>query len=172
MKLLLTGAPGIGKTTIIMKVLEELQVEGGGFYTEELRQGRRRVGFVVKDLEGREGLLAHVDLAEGPRVGKYRVDVRSFEEVAIPALEEALREKDLVVIDEIGKMELFSERFRELVQEALRGPKDVLGVIHKGHDPFSLSLREIPGVRIWEVTLANRDQLPQRIAEELKKGTL
>lgn len=172
MKLLLTGAPGIGKTTIIMKVLEGLQVEGGGFYTKELRQGRRRMGFVVRDLSGREAVLAHVELTKGPRVGKYRVDVRSFEEVAIPALEEALREKDLVVIDEIGKMELFSERFRQLVQEALRGPKDVLGVIHKGNDPFSRSLREIPGMQIWEVTLANRDHLPQKIAEGLKEGTL
>lgn len=172
MKLLLTGAPGIGKTTIIMKVLEGLQVKRGGFYTKELRQGRRRMGFVVRDLSGREAVLAHVELTKGPRVGKYRVDVRSFEEVAIPALEEALREKDLVVIDEIGKMELFSERFRQLVQEALRGPKDVLGVIHKGNDPFSRSLREIPGVQIWEVTLANRDHLPQRIAEGLKEGTL
>ncbi len=168
MKLLLTGRPGVGKTTVIRRTLEEIDLDAGGFYTEELREGGRRVGFVVRDLEGREGLLAHIGLDRGPRVGKYRVDVRSFEEVALEALRRALKEKSLVVVDEIGKMELFSEGFRKLVLEALRSDRHILGVIPVGRHPFIEEIKGLEGVEVWEVTPGNREEMPIRIASCLK----
>jgi len=168
MKLLLTGRPGVGKSTIIRRTLEEIDLDAGGFYTEELREGGKRVGFVVRDLEGRKGLLAHIGLERGPRVGKYRVDVRSFEQVALEALRRALKEKPLVVVDEIGKMELFSEGFRDLVLKALRSDRHILGVIPVGGHPFIEEIKGLEGVEVWEVTPGNREEMPLRIASRLK----
>ncbi|HYL80544.1 MAG TPA: nucleoside-triphosphatase, partial [Candidatus Acidoferrum sp.] len=108
---LITGAPGSGKTTLIRGVVAELPGRAGGFFTEEIREGEARVGFRVSALDGRTGILAHVKSVLGPKVGRYRVDVASFEAVGVDALEAATRESDLGVVAEIGKMELCSSRF-------------------------------------------------------------
>ena len=128
MKLLLTGPPGIGKTTVIRTVLSGIKIKAGGFYTQEMRRGGRRVGFAMKTLDGEEGVLAHIDKRGEYRVGRYGVDIPLFEAIALPALERALREKEFIVIDEIGKMELFSQRFQEMVMRILdQDAKHLLG---------------------------------------------
>ncbi len=113
--ILLTGKPGIGKTSVIKKIVPLLGTEAGGFFTEEIRVMERRMGFRVVTLDGAEGVLAHVECNSNYTVGKYRVDQDSFERVAIPALESAIKHKSIIIIDEIGKMELFSMKFRMLV---------------------------------------------------------
>ena len=100
-----------------------LGVDAGGFYTEEIRVMDRRMGFRIITLDGKDGILAHVDCNSNYKVGKYRVDLDSFESVAIPTLEKAIKDKAIIVIDEIGKMELFSMKFKELVSNILDGEK-------------------------------------------------
>jgi nucleoside-triphosphatase len=174
--LLLTGRPGIGKTTVVRKLIEKLDVPTGGFYTEEIRTGNTRAGFRVVDLEGPHGLLAHVDrkkisTSEGrqpPRVGKYHVDVRSFDAIGVPALEGAISAGNLVVVDEIGRMELFSERFQSAVVRALDAPNTMVAVIQQRPDSLLNQIRARSDVHLLTVTLENRDSLPAELATMLR----
>ena len=169
MKLLLTGPPSIGKTTVIQKVLSGIEIGAGGFYTHEIRKGRSRVGFSLKTLDGAEGILAHIDHRKGYRVGRYGVDIGLFEALALPTLERALREKELVIIDEIGTMELFSQAFQEMVMRVIdQDERHLLGVIHQGRDPFSVSVKRHSDVEVISVSHANRDVLPSQIITRLQ----
>ncbi|MCD6510875.1 MAG: NTPase [Thermoprotei archaeon] len=170
----LTGRPGVGKTSILLYLVEELRKRGykvGGMISCEIRQGRRRVGFKIRDIaSGREGILAHVNQSEGPRVSKYRVNLRDLNEVGVKAIERAMLEDDVIVIDEVGKMELFSREFVSAVKEALSSNKVVLGSVHlRAHHPLAKQIREgrIKGIRIYEVTLANRNHLCELLLNEI-----
>ncbi len=169
MKLLLTGPPGVGKTTVIRTVLSGIKIKAGGFYTQEMRRGGRRVGFAMKTLDGEEGVLAHIDNRGGHRVGRYGVDISLFEAMALPALERALREKELIVIDEIGKMELFSWRFQEMVTRVLdQDERHLLGVIHQSREPFAESVKKRGAVEVIAVSRLNRNELPAQIITRLQ----
>jgi len=169
MKLLLTGPPGVGKTTVVHKVLSGITIKAGGFYTQEIREGGRRVGFALKTLDGDEGVLAHIDYQGRHRVGRYGVDLALFEGTALPALERAVRAKDLLVIDEIGRMELFSRRFQEIVLRVLdQDEQHLLGVIHQGKGTFVESIRRRADVEVIGVSRANRDGLPPRLVARLQ----
>lgn len=171
MKLLLTGPPGIGKTTVIHKVLSGTAgIKAGGFYTHEMRAGGgRRVGFVLKTLDGDEGVLAHIDYQGRHRVGRCVVDIALFEGMALPVLERALRTKELVAIDEIGRMELFSRRFQEMVLRILdQDERHLLGVIHQGRGPFVEAIRRRADVEVISVSHANRDGLPPQLIARLQ----
>lgn len=172
MKLLLTGPPGVGKTTVILKVLKEIKGVATGFYTREMRVKGRRIGFMVRTLAGEEGVFAHVDQRGGPRVGRYGVDIPLFEAIAIPTLESGLRSGGLVVIDEIGKMELFSARFKELVWRIILA-EDVhlLGTIKLGADPFVESIKRNKGVEVISVNQGNRGMLPAEILKRITAAT-
>ena len=127
--LLLTGRPGVGKTTLVRRVLEELNdVPATGFYTVEIRAGGRRLGFRAVTLDGQEAILAHVDIRSRHRVSRYGVDVAAFERVALPSLIPGLP-TCLVVIDEIGKMECFSAAFRQAVLRILDADTPLLATI-------------------------------------------
>jgi nucleoside-triphosphatase len=167
-KILLTGRPGVGKTTVIMKVVEEFRGRAGGFYTEEIRKGNTREGFRIRTLDGRNGILAHVSHSGPFRVGRYGVDVEAFDGIAIPSLERAIEREKLIIIDEIGKMELFSRRFRSLILRILASEKKILAVIHQTTDPFTRRIRQWPAVEILTVTEMNRDSLPHLILEKLE----
>ena len=172
MKLLLTGPPGIGKTTVIHTVLAGIEINAGGFYTHEMREGGRRVGFTLKTLDGNEGVLAHIDYQGGHRVGRYVVDIPLFEDMALPALERAVRTKELIVIDEIGKMELFSRRFQEMVLRVLdQDERHLLGVIYQGRGTFVESIRRRADVEVIVVSHANRDELPPQLIMRLQEKT-
>jgi nucleoside-triphosphatase len=161
LKLFLTGRPGVGKTTVIMKVIEGFKGRAGGFYTEEIKKGNTREGF------GRDGILAHVSRSGPFRVGRYGVDVDAFDEIAIPSLERALEREELIVIDEIGKMELFSRRFRSLIRRILASDERILGVIHQKTDPFTRRIQQWQAVEILTVTETNRNVLPSLILEKV-----
>lgn len=165
--ILVTGRPGAGKTTAVKKVVSLSGLEPGGFYTEEIREGKGRKGFRIKTFGGREGILAHIDIKGGPRVGKYGVDVGSFELIALPEMESALQKGGLIVIDEIGKMELLSLRFKELVIRALDSPCLLLGVIKESGNGFIKKIKERGDVRLFTLTLANRDSVALEILEAL-----
>jgi nucleoside-triphosphatase len=167
---LLTGRPGVGKTTCLRRVLEQLGRPAGGFLTEEVRQGGTRVGFALITLDGRRETLAHVARKGSPRVGKYGVDLGALDRVGIPAIRAAVGAGRLVVIDEIGKMELASAAFRAAVEEALASPAPVLGTVMAASHPWADRIKAAPGVALIEVTTANRERLPARLRDSLGAG--
>ncbi len=157
--LLLTGRPGSGKTTLIAEVAAALGRRAGGFYTRELRAGGRRVGFEVVTLDGRRGRLAHVDIQGPHRVGKYGVDLESFEATGVEALQRAVRDSDLVVVDEIGKMELLSDRFRRAVEEAVACGKPILATVMLAPHPWVGQLKSHPDARVVLLSPENRPEI-------------
>lgn len=167
-KILIQGRPGVGKTTLIRKVAAAGMPLAGGFFTEEILDDGRRVGFRVEDIHsGREGVLSHVSRKGRPRVGKYGVDVASFDRIGVAALREAMRREGCIIVDEIGKMEIFSEAFREAVTAVMDSGNPVLGTIPIYRHPFIDGLREREDITVIEVTHSNRDTLPARLAELL-----
>ena len=163
--LFLTGRPGVGKTTVIRTVVARFPGHAGGFYTEEIREGGRRTGFCLVTLDGPKGILASVNISGPVRVGKYGVHLHDLEQVGVQALWRAVQQPAVavVVIDEIGKMELVSPAFREAVLAALDGPKVVLATVMARSHPWVDKLKGRDDVALVEVTLANRQALPEHI---------
>ncbi|XP_066461506.1 cancer-related nucleoside-triphosphatase isoform X2 [Eleutherodactylus coqui] len=181
----LTGPPGIGKTTLIRKVSEVLISSGvpvDGFYTEEVRQGHRRVGFDVVTISGNRGKLARISGDANNdrcrhRVGQYVVDISSFEQLVLPLMDpfsstKALN-KRVCVIDEIGKMELFSQPFTSAVGKVLDNPSVVvLGTlpVSKGRLlPFVEEIRHRQDVKLFNVTKQNRDEIVHEIVTSIEE---
>ena len=165
--MLLSGRPGVGKTTLIKKWIATLPGRCGGFYTQEIRKRGRRLGFEIVTLEGRRAILAYAGVAGLPRVGKYGVYVENVNAVAVPAIHCAVAQADYVLIDEIGKMELLSDAFRAAVLTAVSSPKIVLGTVMRQAHPWADMLRRMPEVIVVPVTLANRERLLDQIARLL-----
>jgi nucleoside-triphosphatase len=161
----LTGRPGSGKTTLIRRVLARLVRPAGGFYTQEIREAGRRVGFEIFTLDGGHGVLAHVDISSKHRISKYGVDLCALETLAIPAIQDAVEHKKLVVIDEIGPMEILSREFRQVVLDILASSPGVLGSIVWRSTPFTDQIKSRPDVTLLEVTPENREELFEVILE-------
>ena len=164
-----TGAPGCGKTTLVRRVVNLIRdrVHVGGIYTEEIRTRGTRTGFSIIDIAtGKRGTLARVGLKSGPRLGRYRISLRGIEEVAIPAIENAAYQADIVVIDEIAPMECTSPRFVDCVEALLEVPKPLFFAIHRKARGVLLN-RIRTTFRIYEVTEASRDELVETIAASL-----
>lgn len=159
----------MGKTTLLVKVAERLtELQIGGFFTREVREGPKRVGFRVETFSGVSGVLAHVAGKRGPRVGKYVVDTAEFERVGVAGLEDAVQAADAIFIDEIGKMELFSQLFRAALVRALDSPKPVLATVMAYPDPFVDGLKARPDVQLISVTQSNRDRLVDELAAQIR----
>ena len=173
MHFLLTGRPGIGKTTALSKIVEKLRAEGykvGGMITFEVRSGGRRIGFKVRDITtGEEGWLARKGSGSGPRVGRYVVDLNDLERIGVSAIRKAVQEADVIAIDEIGPMELYSEEFKNAVTEAFNSGKPVVATIHIRADryPFTRNLKR--KAKLFYLTLENRDKIPEIVYNEVKK---
>jgi len=168
MKLFLTGSPGVGKTTLIRAVVRRLEgVACAGFHTEEIRQNGDRSGFRIVTLDGREGTLASLGTAK-PTVGKYSVHVEEFENLVLGCLDPVEPSADLYVIDEIGKMELLSQKFRTRLAVLLTQPINLLATIAKRGDGIIDQIRRRKDVEIIEVTRMNRDVLPDELARKIR----
>jgi len=167
MRIFLTGSPGSGKSTVLMKVIDILkskELKVGGFITPEIRVRGKRIGFKVVDIHSNaEGILASVDQKYGPQVGKYRVDLEDFERVALKALDFAMKECNIIAIDEIGKMEFFSKKFKEKIEEVLKTEKPVLCVLHR-----NLVYAYKKYGNIFYVTPDNREKLPEEIVNLIR----
>lgn len=165
---LLSGEPGTGKTTIIKKALAGLEGKGGGFYTQEIRSKGKREGFEIVTLEGNRAILAHINIHSPYRVSKYGVDIDNLDQAGVSAIRQAIQKYDIVVIDEIGKMELFSPAFREAVLDALESGKKVLGTILLPPHPWADGIKNDPRVEVIRVTRANHHQVLQEVLGWLK----
>lgn len=169
--LLLTGHPGIGKTTIIRKVARALGTRADGFYTEEIRGPGGRRGFKLITLRGEQTVLAHKDLRDPnlPHVGRYGVDVAAFERVGVAALQRAMREGKLIIVDEIGRMELYSTAFQETLLQAILGPHHLIGTIMAKPHPEADAIKLLAQVTLWEVNRMTRDEMPSRVLKWVSK---
>jgi len=163
-KILLTGLPGCGKTTAIMKVVEKLPTgRAAGFYTQEIREAGKRKGFRWRRLDGAEGILAHVDFKSRYKVGRYGVDVAGFERFVVPVLDLDQSDVELFVIDEIGKMECFSEKFITAVRRLLASDKAGLATVAGKGGGFIEQVKKYPGVSLFNLTRENRRQTQEQI---------
>jgi len=156
---LLTGRPGTGKTSLIKQVASHMKDKAGGFYTEEIRIRGTREGFRLITLDGEETILAHISIHSPYRVSKYGVDIDALDRVGVPALHRAAQQCDLVVVDEIGKMELFSTAFKEAVSRIFDSGTRILGTIMLSPNPWADAIKCQPQVNLITVTRDNRQQV-------------
>ncbi|GHE02953.1 nucleoside-triphosphatase [Streptomyces alanosinicus] len=171
-RILLEGRPGAGKTTALRRLAALLPTHAAtGFTTEEIRRSGVRVGFALETLAGRREVLAHVDLPGPPRVGKYGVDPGVMERLALPSLRPAATEeaRRLVLIDELGRMELACTAFRHAVDALFVAEVDVVATVHTHRDPFTDALKQRADIEVVQLTPANRDVLPGELAVRLQQ---
>jgi nucleoside-triphosphatase len=152
--------------------MERIEERAGGFFTREIRERGQRVGFKVQDIRGAEGVMAHINHPGPHRVSRYGVDVQTLEAIALPALEWAMRESDWVVMDELGRMELYSRPFQEMVLRVLDSTKRVLGVIQQADNSFLNAIRQRQDIQVFIVTPENRNHLLPVLEKAIKGKTI
>ncbi|MEV5549630.1 nucleoside-triphosphatase [Streptomyces sp. NPDC052309] len=169
-RILLEGRPGVGKTTAVRRLAALLRTrEAVGFTTEEIRQAGTRVGFALETLSGRRSVLAHRDFPGPTRVGRYGVDLSVMERLALPSLRPAAPGR-LVLIDELGRMELACAPFRDAVRALFDSAAgDVVATVQARPDPFTDALKQRPDVEVVHLTPANRDGMPEALAARLER---
>lgn len=161
-RVLLTGLPRSGKTTAVQRVVAGFPGRAAGFYTREVRQHGRRVGFEIVTLDGQTTLLSHVDFAGPHRVGRYGVDLDHLHQVALPAMAPTPG-IDLIVVDEIGKMECLSPRFIAAMEELWTVPVSLLATVAAQGSGYIQAVKQKPGIVLITINPHNRDQIPDKI---------
>jgi nucleoside-triphosphatase len=161
----LTGAPSSGKTTVIKKLLIRLNYPVSGFYTEEERMAGKRIGFLMQTVDGKKGYLAHKDIRSDIHIRRYGVSIENIEQIAVPSI--IPKNRNIIILDEIGKMECFSEVFKRAALGALDSQNIVIGTITFGGDEFILGIKRRDDTEIHEVTPENRDMLPEMISRKI-----
>ncbi|MEN3046822.1 MAG: NTPase [Candidatus Hydrothermales bacterium] len=167
MKILITGKPRAGKTTLIKRIYEELKgkVAINGFFTSEIKEKNERKGFFIENLEGKRKIFAHIDFKTNFKVGRYGVDISSLEEIGVPEIIKAIENKTLLLIDEIGKMELFSEKFKSAVEKALDSQINIIATISISPHPFIKKIKERKDVKIYEITEEKREYIFNKLKD-------
>ena len=164
--LLITGPPRCGKSTLIEKVVSGINVPLTGFFTTEIREKGRRTGFKIVTLDGREGVLAHEKFKAKARVGKYRVNLGDLDKIAVPSMIPS-RLDQIVVIDEIGRMECLSSIFRQTLMQTLDSPNRVIGSIALKGGPFIREIKTRRDVKLIHIIEEDRDALVGQMLDAL-----
>jgi nucleoside-triphosphatase len=175
---IITGRPGVGKTTVFLQAVDSLRVLGlniGGFVSREVRVTGNRVGFEIMDLTTRrKGWLAHVDQHIGPKVGKYRVNTDDLVEVGVGSIQRSLREDPVgvIAVDEIGPMELTCSEFVQVINNAAKSTKTLLATVHYRERSNILHKFGLTSAEAFEVTLENRETINYKILDAVigRKG--
>lgn len=165
--ILLTGEPRTGKTTLLKRIIQNLKISCGGFYTEEIIKNNKRRGFRIKTLDGKEGILALQGLKSKFRLGKYGINLKDLDEIGVDSVFEALKDKKIIIIDEIGKMELFSQKFKDAVLKTLNSKKRLIGIIHRENSKFLRTIKARDDVEIFEIDLSNQEGILKKILSML-----
>ncbi len=167
-RVLITGRPGIGKTTTIQRVLDRIDRPAGGFTSSEIREDGRRVGFAIETLAGERVIMAHVDRPGSPRISRYGVDVAAIESVAVAAIRRAVAAGELVVVDEIGPMELLADAFPQAVRHALAADVPFLASIVARRHPFTDELKQRRELELLKLTRDNRERIVEHLIERFQ----
>jgi nucleoside-triphosphatase THEP1 len=154
--ILITGPPRCGKSTFIEKLVHRIKGPTTGFFTREIREQGRRKGFSINALDGKEGVLAHEKLTSGHKVGKYGVNLQDIDEIAVPSMIPTQAD-EVIIIDEVGKMECFSPLFKKALIEALNSAHPVIGSISQKGDKFIQEIKARENVLLITITEKNRD---------------
>ena len=170
----MTGQPGVGKTTILLRIVNALKAKGydvRGMVSGEVRERGTRIGFEIVDFyTGQKGWLAHIRQPSGPRVGKYRVNLDDLKNIGVNSIINAIKNADVIVVDEIGPMELFSQAFKDAILQAVNSTKPLLGTIHfKAQNPLINALKARNDIEIFEVTHENRQNIHNLIITKILK---
>ena len=169
--LLITGLPGVGKTTLIKKLSEKLKhLHPAGFYTEEIKEARQRKGFELLSLDGKRGVLSHIHIKSPYRVGQYKVNIENFENFlnSIPFFDPSTQ---LIIIDEIGKMECLSDTFKNLLKKIFNSGKLVIATIALKGSGLIAKIKERDDIKLFEMTKHNRDSLLLEILKETETSS-
>ena len=154
--ILVTGPPRSGKSTLIEKVVQGISRPATGFFTRELSERGRRVGFSITTLEGKTGVLAHQDIKSRFRVGRYGVSLTDIDQIAVPSMLPSTLDQ-IVVVDEIGKMECFSRLFKETLIKILSSANPVIGSVAIKGDRFIQSIKKRDDVSLVSISENTRD---------------
>lgn len=165
----ITGKPASGKTTLIKEVCFSRVDQIGGFYTEELENGKERLGFVLKTFDGQEGVLARKGMKSSCKLNKYGIDLSVVDEIGVKALYKAINEKDIIVIDEIGSMEMFSNSFRNAVLECLNSQKKVLATVRYKAQPFTDEIKKMADTSMVYLSRDNFIEVKKNVKVWLEK---
>lgn len=166
--ILITGLPGIGKTTLIKQLLYNLEkYKPVGFYTEEIRHEGERKGFQLVSLGGDKSILAHVFIESQYHIGKYKVDINSFDSF-LDSLDILHTKNNPIIIDEIGKMECLSTKFVKMIIEILDSKNIVIATIAHTDGGIKGKIKEREDVQLFKMSLENRDTLENEIIEFLR----
>jgi nucleoside-triphosphatase len=165
--ILVTGPPRSGKSTLIEKVVQRISRSATGFFTQELREKGRRVGFSITTLQGKTGVLAHQLIRSAFRVGKYGVNLEDLDQIAVPSMLPSTPDQ-VVVVDEIGKMECFSRLFKETLIQALSSDNLVIGSVALKGDRFIQSIKTRDDVSLVSISENTRDLALKLFLEKIQ----
>jgi nucleoside-triphosphatase THEP1 len=152
-----TGPPRCGKSTIIEKLILKIEKPATGFFTREIREKGRRIGFSITTLDGKRGVLAHKNMKSRFKVGSYGVNLQDIDQIAVPSML-PVKPDEIVVIDEVGKMECFSSLFRQTLTKVLDSQHRVIGSIAQKGDQFIQEIKDRDDILLVNLSEKNRDK--------------
>lgn len=166
---LITGEPRVGKTTILVNILERLiHSRISGFYTQEIRVDGERVGFEMITLDGKRETISHIDFDTPIRVSRYGVSVEKIEKIGIPPIHKGIKDGHIILIDEIGPMELLSEKLKTAIMEALDSQSIVIGTIVQRSHPWVDNLKKDHRIKLIHLEPNNRESVAEQLEQLVK----